>query len=145
LEPPHPVHALARSIHFTPGLVHWFTKPYILSLAARVVDVNAATAAAAAGASTGTPPPSHPTPAVTITRTNFLGRRVTAVLPLASITPPAATVHPQVTFSDGEGKLYYVDADNWPSAKDGGGMSAAAQLLVLLTPKEEEGVHGGGQ
>ena len=113
------------------GLVHWFTKPYILSLAASVGDVADAASAAAAGTST--------TATATVTRLDFFGRRNTSLLSLASVVPPAHTIHPPVTFSDGEGKLFYIDVDNWPKRNEAGGESAAAaRLLALLTPKEEE-------
>jgi len=97
-----------------------------------VGDVHAAAAAAAAGSATPT------TATATVTRLDFFGRRTTAFLRLAEVRPPAHTVHPQVTFSDAEGKLFYIDADNWPkNGSDGDATSAATRLLGLLTPKEE--------
>ena len=121
-----------------------------------MADIDAA-AAMAAASGTPLPSPGPPPPSATLTRVDFLGRRVTSILPLASIVPPVHTLHPQVTFSDAGGRLYYVDVDNWPGGRgrggDGGGggeagpagSDAAARLLVLLTPTEGEGegVEGG--
>lgn len=109
----------------TTGLVHWFTKPYVLSLAARTADLRRMQDAA-----------------VAVTRMDYIGRRVTVPVRLSSVRPPTGTVHPQVSFADGDdgNRLYYVDADHWPATS-----AASARLLAVLTPADEgEGVVEGG-
>jgi hypothetical protein len=113
----------------TTGLVHWFTKPYVLALAARTADLK--------GAGDAT---------IAVTRMDHFGRRVTTPVRLASVRPPpAGTVHPQVSFADSDdgGRLYYVDADHWPASS-----RASARLLEVLTPgdeEEEEAAEGVGE
>lgn len=76
---------------FTTGLLHWFTSPYVHRLSVA---------------------PAAPDVAVVETR-DVLARRRVEQLALSTLAPPTGTLHPQATFR-ANGRLYYVDTDNFP-------------------------------